>query len=188
MPGGFSNHLRNYCNQIAFLLALQNCNIVNLTMLGRFMFAMRGSNCAVGNEACSREGASVSTGEQKRRTPRHFACAPVLALSLKAVLDCPCSSRSIDLIMQGSGSASYRPVSLVTRPTVEGTVCRRSDFKQYNTRYRLVRPGDSASHNSIFLSRQISQPSSQPASQPAVFSSHAKSASHPASQPAEQGV
>ena len=50
--------------------------------------------------------------------------------------------------------------------------------------YLFVRLGDSASHNSIFLSRQISQP----ASQPAVFSSHAKSASHPSSQPAEQAV
>ena len=42
---------------------------------------------------------------------------------------------------------------------------------------------ESASHNSIFLSREISQLFSQ-----TVFSSHAKSASQPASQPAEQGV
>jgi len=40
---------------------------------------------------------------------------------------------------------------------------------------------ESASHNSIFLSREISQLFSQ-----TVFSSHAKSASQPASQPAEQ--
>jgi len=42
---------------------------------------------------------------------------------------------------------------------------------------------ESASHNSIFLSREISQLFSQ-----TVFSSHAKSASQPASQPAEQAV
>jgi len=41
---------------------------------------------------------------------------------------------------------------------------------------------ESASHNSIFLSHEISQLFSQ-----TVFSSHAKSASQPASQPAEQG-
>ena len=42
---------------------------------------------------------------------------------------------------------------------------------------------ESASHNSIFLSHEISQLFSQ-----TVFSSHAKSASQPASQPAEQGI
>jgi len=42
---------------------------------------------------------------------------------------------------------------------------------------------ESASHNSIFLSRKISQLFSQ-----TVFSSHTKSASQPASQPAEQGI
>ena len=47
----------------------------------------------------------------------------------------------------------------------------------------LVRLADSASHNSIFLSRKISQLFSQ-----TVFSSHTKSASQPASQPAEQGI
>ena len=47
----------------------------------------------------------------------------------------------------------------------------------------LVRLGDSASHNSIFLSRQINQPANQPANQQCFSLTPNQPAIQPASQP-----